>query len=77
MADLVKEFVTGVVDSVLQEILKKTAGRTTTKRKRRQTRATSPLDGLLTKAAASLRKPAKKQVSRRRTAASRSRQRRA
>ncbi|WP_454849609.1 hypothetical protein [Rhizobium binxianense] len=75
MADLVKEFVTGVVDSVLQEVLKKTTGRTTTKRRRRQTRTASPLDEFLSKAAASLRKPAKKQVSKRRTAASRSRQR--
>lgn len=77
MADLVKEFVSGVVDSVLHEILKKTTGRTTTKRKRRQARTSSPLDDFLGKASASLRKPARKQVSKRRTATSRSKQRNA
>ncbi|WP_165422236.1 hypothetical protein [Rhizobium ruizarguesonis] len=54
MADLVKELISGVVDSVLKEILK-TAAR---------------------KATSAKPKPPRKQVSKRRTAAGRSRQRR-
>jgi len=69
MADLMKELVSGVVESVLKEILKK-AGGTTTKRQKRQTR--SATTGRFKKAPATKAKVAKKQVSRRRTAASRS-----
>jgi hypothetical protein len=73
MADLIKELVSGVVESVMRELLKKSHGRTTTKRKKRQTR---PAAIGASKAKRVGRKtPARKQVSRRRTAASRSRQR--
>jgi len=72
MADLMKEIVNGVVESVLKEILKKTTGRSTTKRTKRQTR--SATTGRFKKVAAP-RKTAKKQVSKRRTAAVRSKQR--
>ncbi|WP_275782820.1 hypothetical protein [Pararhizobium gei] len=67
MADLIKELMTGVIDSVLKEILKKTGTRTPTKRSKRQKR--SATTGRFKKAVA---RPAKRQVSRRRTAASRS-----
>lgn len=73
MAGLLNELVNGVVDSVLKEILKKTGGRTATKRQKRQTR--SATTGRFKKAASTKARPAKKQVSRRRTAASRSKTR--
>lgn len=70
MAGLMNELVSGVVESVLKEILKKTGGRTATKRQKRQARsATGRFKKATVKRAV---KPAKKQVSRRRTAASRS-----
>ncbi|MDR7147299.1 hypothetical protein [Rhizobium sp. BE258] len=72
MADLIKELVNGVVESVLKEILKKTTGSNTTKRTKRQTR--SATTGRFKKAAAPP-KTAKKQVSKRRTAAVRTKQR--
>ncbi|WP_349434534.1 hypothetical protein [Pararhizobium sp. A13] len=74
MAGLMNELVSGVVASVLKEILKKTGGRTATKRQKRQAR--SATTGRFKKATATRgAKPAKKQVSRRRTAASRSKTR--
>ncbi|MEY9781108.1 hypothetical protein [Sinorhizobium fredii] len=78
MADLFKELVSGVVDSALKEILKKTgARRTATKRTKRRTSKTSAPGGILAEIIeAAIRRPAKKQVSRRRTAASRSKVRR-
>lgn len=71
MAGLMNELVSGVVESVLKEILKKAGGSTTTKRQKRQTR--SATTGRFKKAPAAKAKPAKKQLSRRKTAASRSR----
>lgn len=74
MANLVNELVSGVVKSVLDEILKKATGRTATKRQKRQTRSSTT--GRFKKAAASkVVKAAKKQVSKRRTSASRSKAR--
>jgi hypothetical protein len=77
VADLIKELVSGVVDSALKEILKKTGvKRTATKRTKRRTRkaATGGILGDILEAA--IGKPAKKQVSRRRTAGARSKVRR-
>ena len=79
MADLIKELVSGVVDSALKEILKKTGvKRSSTKRTKRRARTTSSASGgiLGDIREAAIRKPAKKQVSRRRTAAARSKTRR-
>ncbi|WP_105382495.1 hypothetical protein [Neorhizobium alkalisoli] len=73
MPDLIKEIITGVVENVVKELLKKSHGRTTTKRKKRQTRSAST--GRFVKKTSRAARPARKQVSRRRTAASRSRQR--
>lgn len=76
MADLVKELVTGIVNSVLKEILKKGKGKSTaTKRKKRQTRSATTGGRFVKKTATAASKPARKQVSRRRTAAGRSKQR--
>ncbi|MBZ7921816.1 hypothetical protein AB4Z34_22655 [Ensifer sp. 2YAB10] len=77
MADLIKELVSGVVDSALREILKKTGvKRTSTKRTKRRARTTSGGGILGDILEAAVSKPAKKQVSRRRTAAARSKTRR-
>lgn len=79
MADLIKELVSGVVDSALKEILKKTGvKRTSTKRTKRRARTTASAGGGILGhiLEAAIRKPAKKQVSRRRTAAARSKTRR-
>ncbi|MQW90573.1 hypothetical protein [Sinorhizobium saheli] len=78
MADLIKELVSGVVESALREVLKKTgATRTATKRTKRRTGKSKPAGGLLAEIVeAAIRKPARKQVSRRRTAAARSKLRR-
>ncbi|OCP03427.1 MULTISPECIES: hypothetical protein [unclassified Ensifer] len=78
MADLIKELVSGVVDSALKEILKKTGvKRTSTKRTKRRTRTASSGGGILADILeAAIRKPAKKQVSRRKTSAARSKTRR-
>jgi hypothetical protein len=74
MAGLVDELVSGVVKSVLKEILKKTGSRATTKRQKRQARSSTT--GRFKKATVKRAvRPAKKQVSRRRTAASRSKMR--
>ena len=73
MADLIKEIITGVVENVVKELLKKSHGRTTTKRKKRQTRSAST--GRFVKKTSRTPRPARKQVSRRRTAASRSKRR--
>ncbi|MEA3534958.1 hypothetical protein [Rhizobium sp. CC-YZS058] len=70
MADLVKTLVTGVIDTVLREILKKATG--TSKRRKRQARTASGRFKRVKAAAKAARKPARKQVSRRRTAAARS-----
>ncbi|MBY5402515.1 hypothetical protein [Rhizobium leguminosarum] len=75
MADLVKELISGVADSVLKEILKKTTGRATTKRRRRKTRPAATTTAAR-KPTSAKPKPLRKQVSKRRTAAGRSRQRR-
>ncbi|KQS98204.1 MULTISPECIES: hypothetical protein [unclassified Rhizobium] len=74
MANLINELVTGVVESVLKEVLKKSGVKTTTSKRQRQTRsATTGRFKKATKPKAA--KPAKKQVSRRRTAAARSKTR--
>ncbi|KKX33856.1 hypothetical protein [Rhizobium sp. LC145] len=73
MADLIKELVTGVVENVMRELLKKSHGRTTTKRKKRKAQAAG---GRPSRAKTEKTKTVVcKQVSRRRSAASRSRQR--
>ena len=70
MANLVKELVSGVVESLLKEILKKAGGKRATRRHKRQAR--SATTGRFKKSASVRRaKPAKKQVSRRRTARNR------
>ncbi|MEN3145934.1 hypothetical protein ABCW43_01340 [Neorhizobium sp. IRAMC:178] len=80
MADLIKEIVTGLVETALKELLGKSHGRTPAKRKKRQVR--SATTGRFAKKTARTKpastraaKPATKQVSRRRTTASRSKQR--
>lgn len=75
MPGLINELVTGIVESALNELLKKSHGRTTTKRKRRQTRSATSGRVMKTPSRTRAAKPAKRQVSRRRTAASRSKQR--
>ena len=71
MANLVKELVSGVVESLLKESRKKAGGKRATKRQKRQVRSANT--GRFKKSASARRaKPAKKQVSRRRTAAARS-----
>jgi hypothetical protein len=84
MADLLKELVSGVVDAALKEVLKKTGVRKSpTKRARRKTTTRKKASGGILgdiieaalKPAAKTAKRPRKQVSRRRTAASRSRQR--
>jgi hypothetical protein len=80
MNDLVKQIVSGVIDSVVKELLGKSHGRTASKRKKRQTKTTegrSATTGRFVKRTAATRaaKPAKRQVSKRRTATSRSKQR--
>jgi hypothetical protein len=83
MSDLFKEIVSGVVDAALKEVLKKTGVRkTSTRRARRATTRNKATGGLFGDLGEAVLKPAKKparrprkQVSRRRTAASRSPQR--
>lgn len=85
MSKIVDQFISGVVKGAMSEILKKTGVRQTRRTKRRAKASTSVAGGILggileaalgkkttrtTKA-----RPAKKQVSKRRTAAARSRQR--
>lgn len=84
MSKIVDQIISGVVKGAMAEILKKTGARTT-KRTRRKTRSSKSLgDGIvgsILKAALGgkktkpVRAPAKKQVSRRKTAASRSKKR--
>ena len=84
MAGLLDELVSGVVDAALKEVLKKTGVRkTTTKRTRRKTTTRKKASGgilgdiieaALKPASKTVKRP-RKQVSRRRTAASRSNQR--
>ncbi|MCA1492356.1 hypothetical protein [Sinorhizobium alkalisoli] len=78
MADLIKEFVSGVIDSALKEVLKKSGSRRTANRRiKRRSRKTASGGGLLGDILeAAIRKPAKKQVSRRRTVKARSKLRR-
>jgi len=75
MAGLINELVTGIVESAMNELLKKSHGRTTTKRKRRQNRSAASGRFVKTLSRTRAAKPARKQVSRRRTTASRSKQR--
>ena len=81
MAGLLDELVSGVVDAALKEVLKKTGVRktTTTKRTRRKAttrkKASGGILGDIIEAALKPAKRARKQTSRRRTAASRSAQR--
>jgi hypothetical protein len=74
MPDLIKEIVTGVVESVIKELLGKSHGRTPSKRKKRQVRSATT-GRFVKKAPTRTAKPARKQTSRRRTVASRSKQR--
>ena len=67
---IIEDLVSGVVDSVLKEILKKTRG--TSRRARRRKRTTSQTPAERLRRIEKLLKPAKKQVSRRRTVRSRS-----
>jgi hypothetical protein len=67
---IVGDLVQGVVDSALKEILKKTTG--TGKRVRRRKRAAAGASGTLRRQIEELLKPHKKQVSRRKTAQTRS-----
>ncbi|WPE20119.1 hypothetical protein ShzoTeo12_13020 [Shinella zoogloeoides] len=79
VADLIKDLVSGVVDAALKEVLKKTGVRSASTRRTRRRKASG---GLLADVIEAVLKPekkpaprARKQVSRRRTAASRSPQR--
>lgn len=81
MSGIVDQLLSGVVKSALSEILTKT-GLRKTRRTRRRTRANTSLAGGIVGSvleaainAAVKPRPAKKQVSKRRTAAARSRQR--
>ena len=74
MAGVFRTLVDGVVDGVLKEILRKT-GRSTTKRTKRKTRVATSAGGMLADVVVKALAP-KKQVSRRKSAASRSRQKR-
>lgn len=77
MAGVIEEFVSGVVSSALKEVLNKSGVRgTKTRRTRRRTSKTKSGGILADIVEAALKpKPARKQVSRRRTAAARSKQR--
>lgn len=75
MSSLINELVTGILETAMNELLKKSHGRTATKRKRRQTRSATSGRFVKTSSRTRAAKPARKQVSRRRTAASRSKQR--
>ncbi|MCA0279427.1 MAG: hypothetical protein LCH86_25820 [Proteobacteria bacterium] len=70
---LISDFVQGVVDSALKDILKKTSG--TSKRARRRKRTASSSSSTLRQIEKLLR-PARKQTSRKRTVRSRSKVRR-
>ncbi|OQP88107.1 hypothetical protein BTR14_01140 [Rhizobium rhizosphaerae] len=72
MAGLVETLVKGVIDSVLKEVLKKTGAKRASRRTKRQTR--DP-EGRFTPSPSPKRVKARKQVSKRRTAAARSKQR--
>lgn len=77
MASLIEKLVSGVVKSAVSEILKKT-GTATTKRTKRRTRKKETVAGGILESvidAALGKKPVRKQKSRRRTAAARSKQR--
>ena len=87
MAGLLNELVSGVVDSALKEILKKSGTRSTGKRtKRRSTAGTGSkttrrrtrksAGGLLAEIVEAALKPARKQVSRRKSSVSRSKTKR-
>lgn len=68
----IADFVKGVVNDVLQDMLKKATG--TTKRRRRKRRAATPTERL--RQIEKLLKPAKRQTSRKRTVRKRSAARR-
>ena len=72
MAGLVETLVRGVVDSVLKEVLKKAGVKRASRRAKRQTR---DAEGRFKPAPSPKRVKARKQVSKRRTAAARSKQR--
>jgi hypothetical protein len=74
MADLLGNIVKDVVEGVPKEILKKSTRSGTTRRRKRQTRSTTT-GRFVRKTAKRVKAPARKQVSRRRSAAKRSRQR--
>ncbi len=74
MASLITDLVSGIVETALKEILKKTGA--TPKRKKRQARSATT-GKFVRKVKTATAKPARKQVSRRRTAAGRSKQRNA
>jgi len=78
MAGVVEEFISGIVSSALKEVLTKSGVRKATRRTRRRT-TKAKSGGLLADIveAAIRSKPTRKQVSRRRSAAARSKQRRA
>ena len=75
MAGLMKLLMSGVVDGVLKEILKK-SGTTATKRRKRQARTPTGMVTELVKDAIVKAVSPKKQVSRKRTTAARSKQKR-
>ncbi len=67
---IVGDLVQGVVDSALKEILRKTTG--SSKRTRRRRRATTSISTSTLRELEKLLKPARKQVSRKKTTATRS-----
>ncbi|QRM55640.1 hypothetical protein [Sinorhizobium sp. BG8] len=79
MAGLLDELVSGVVDSALKEILRKSGVRKTrtnrTRRKSTKSKSGGLLADIVEAALVKTKKPPRKQVSRRKSAASRSRQR--
>lgn len=78
MAGVLEEFVSGVVSSALKEVLNKSGVRKTKSRRTRRRTSKAKSGGILAEIveAALKPKPTRKQVSRRRTAAARSKQRR-
>lgn len=78
MAGVIEEFVSGVVSSALKEVLKKSGVKKTSTRRTRRRTAKAKSGGILAEIveAALKPKPARKQVSRRKSATARSKQRR-
>jgi len=75
MTGMIDDLVSGVLKGVMAEILKKSHGKTSTKRVKRKTRSATTGRFVKKTKPRAAKKPAAKQVSRRRTAASRSGQR--